>query len=155
MTGLSNETVREIARWLAPYVAEEIAGAQRRGSDAIGAGEMSVATSDYDPSVCAEYVRELGQGVLNRATDFFSRLEQDGRVGSLELAQVIGTDTPRNIPANLTNSLKQRARRMNLAVPWDETVSEDDRTVWLDRDGIAARMVEAIRAEQQRRAGRG
>src|SRR4051812_22075798 len=105
MTGLSNETAREIARWLAPYVAEELAGAQRRRSDALDAGEMSAATSDYDAAVCAEYVRELGQGVLNRATDFFSRLEHDGRVGSLELAQIIGTDTPRNIPANLTNSL--------------------------------------------------
>lgn len=64
---------------------------------------------------------------------------------------MIGTDTPRNIPANLTNSLKQRARKMNLDVPWITTVSGDDRTVWVDRDGNAGRMVEALRAEQERR----
>ena len=39
-------------------------------------------------------------------------------------------------------------------MPVDETVSEDNRTVWLDRDGIAARMSQAIEAEHRRRQGR-
>jgi len=141
---LSEATAREIAEVLAPYVAEVLA----RSSPKRPAGP------DYDAATCAEFVRDLGQGVLNRAQNFFLLLATHGRVGSLDLALAIGTSTPRNIPANLTNSLKQRARRMNLDVPWGETVSEDGRTVWLDRDGIAARMIEALSAEQHRRHGR-
>lgn len=141
---LPEEVAPAIAKWLAPFVAAELA---------LLPPDSSERNSQYDSTTCADYVGELGQGVLNRSLDFFMKLENDGRIGSLDLARSIGTDTPRNIPANLTNSLKQRARKMGLAVPWDETVSEDDRTVWVDRNGIAARMVEALRAEQQRRVG--
>lgn len=38
-------------------------------------------------------------------------------------------------------------------MPWTETTGQDQRTVWVDRDGIAARMVEAIQAEHHRRTG--
>jgi hypothetical protein len=144
MTTPPDEIGRAIAKWLAPYLAAEL-GTLPSAATKPGA--------EYDSATCAEYVRELGQGVLNRSQDFFMKLEHDGRIGSLDLALAIGTDTPRNIPANLTNSLKQRARRMGLAVPWDETESDDGRTVWLDRDGIASRMVEALRGEQHRRSG--
>jgi len=137
-----------LAKWLAPYVAAELAHAQRPGSIPV-----PTKSSDYDAATCAEYVRELGVPVINRATDFFQKLDADGQIGSLELANVMGLPTPRNIPSNLTNSLKQRARKMGLQVPWTELVSEDSRTVWADRDGIAGRMVDALRAETQRRFG--
>lgn len=132
-----------LARWLAPYVAEEL---RRQGAGA-------PAAPMYDDATCAVYVRELGTGVLNRAHDFFLKLAEDGQIGSLALAQHLSIGTPRNIPANLTNSLKQRARTLGLERPWVETVSPDDRTVWVDRDRIAQRMVDAIRNEQQRRLG--
>lgn len=144
MQSFPEDIAPALARWIAPYVAAELEKRPLRASSP---------RSGYDAATCAEYVSELGQGVINRATDFFSKLDAGGRIGSLELAQVIGTNTPRNIPANLTNSLKQRARKMGLDVPWDETVDADNRTVWLDRAGIAARMVEALRAETQRRVG--
>ncbi len=127
-----------LAKWLAPYLAEEL---------------KRLDATDYDDTVCAEYVRELGQGVLNKAGTFFGVLEHHGRVGSLELAQAIGTDTPKNIPANLTNSLKQRAAAMGRPRPWDEAKDDDNRTVWLDRDGIAERMRDAVMNEQTRRLG--
>lgn len=140
-----------LVRELAPRVAAEI----RR--DPIGYGldlRAPVAVGpDYDAATCATYVRELGQNVVNRALDFFSILAADGRVGSLDLAQALGTSTPRNIPANLTNALKQRARRLGLELPWTEGVSADNRTVWIDRDRIAERMVVALRDEAQRRIG--
>lgn len=104
----------------------------------------------YTDELCAMYVQELGQGVLDKAQVFFDKLQNDGSVNSLELAKLIGTDTPRNIPANLTNSLKQRAEALKVRVPWDET-SADGRTVWLDRDGIAASMHIAVLSEQTRR----
>ncbi len=140
----ADEIAPALARWLAPYVAAELA---KRPAATPGA------LDEYDAAACAEYVRGLGQGVLNRATDLFTRLKADGRIGSLELASAIGTQTPRNIPANLTNSLKQRARKLGRPVPWTETTDDDQRTVWVDRDGIAARMVEAIQAEHHRRNG--
>jgi hypothetical protein len=127
-----------LAKWLAPYIAAEL---------------KRLDSTDYDEVACAEYVRELGQGVLNKAGTFFGMLEQHGRVGSLELANAIGTGTPKNIPANLTNSLKQRATAMSRRRPWDETKDTDNRTVWIDRDGIAERMQEAVMNEQTRRLG--
>jgi hypothetical protein len=127
-----------LAKWLAPYLAEEL---------------KRLDSTDYDEATCAEYVRELGQGVLNKAGTFFGMLEHHGRVGSLELANAIGTNTPKNIPANLTNSLKQRATAMGRRRPWDETKDDDNRTVWIDRDGIADCMREAIVNEQARRLG--
>lgn len=145
MSTFPDEIAPALAKWLAPYVAAELAGGSITPT--------ATPAADYDAQTCAVYVRDLGQGVLNRAGDFFRKLAHDGRVGSLELAQILNTDTPRNIPANLTNSLKQRARKLGLEVPWVETVSSDDRTVWVDRDGIAARMVVALDNENQRRSG--
>ena len=127
-----------VAKWLAPFLVEEL---------------KSLESTGYDDATCAEYVRELGQGVLNRAGTFFALLDQNGKVGSLELANAIGTNTPKNIPANLTNSLKQRAVAMSRPRPWDEAKGDDNRTVWLDRDGNAERMLDAIHAEQHRRSG--
>jgi len=138
---LPEEVAPQLARWLAPYVAAELARLPAADS----------APSSYDDRTCGEYVRDIGTPVLNRAIEFFMKLDTDGRVGSVELAQHLSIGTPRNIPSNLTNSLKQRAKAMRLQRPWDETVSADNRTVWVDRDGIAARMVKAIQAEQHRR----
>lgn len=132
-----------IARWLAPYLARELGLDRRETAQPSGIG--------YDDTTCAAFVRELGTGVLNRAIDFFMKLDQDGQVGSVELAQHLNLDTPRNISSALTNSLKQRARALGLDNPWADGVSSNDRTVWINRDGLAARMVVAIQVEQQRR----
>ncbi|HKG03662.1 MAG TPA: hypothetical protein VKB03_10795 [Conexibacter sp.] len=141
MSTTADEAATAFARWLAPYIATELRIAPPR----------KALDDSYDANTCEEYVRELGQGVLNRASNLFALLEAQGRVGSLELARAIGTTTPKNIPANLTNSLKQRARRLRLdRLPWDEG-EHDGRTVWVDRDGIAARMVAAVQEEQRRR----
>jgi hypothetical protein len=47
--------------------------------------------------------------------------------------------------------LKKRAARLGLEVPWEETADREDRTVWVDRDGIAMRMVDAVNEEVRRR----
>ena len=143
MTEALNQAAPAIAQWLAPYIAQEL------GLSLPADGGS--ARSQYDDRTCAIYVRELGTGVLNRAADFFMKLEQDGSVGSVELAGHLNLGTPRNISSALTNSLKQRAKTLGLTYPWTDGVSDDDRTVWIDRDGIAARMVTAIQAEQSRR----
>jgi hypothetical protein len=47
--------------------------------------------------------------------------------------------------------LKRHAKRLGLEVPWEEDDDRENRTVWVDRDGTAARMVEAIDREVDRR----
>jgi hypothetical protein len=137
-----DQLVPALARWLAPHIAREL-GLTMPGTAPVAGG--------YDDVTCALFVSELGTGVLNRAAGFFAKLDLDGQVGSVELAQHLNLGTPRNISSALTNSLKQRASALGLDRPWREGVSTDNRTVWVDRDGIAARMCAAIRAEQQRR----
>jgi len=94
----------------------------------------------------------LGDTVLLRARVFFGRLAKEGRVGSLELVELLGLKGPTSIPANLTNPLKKRATRLGLEKPWDEAADREDRTVWVDRDGIAERMLRAIDEEVERLA---
>jgi hypothetical protein len=43
-------------------------------------------------------------------------------------------------------------RRLGLKVPCGEDADRDDRTVWVDRDGIAKRMLEPIDDEVRRRS---
>jgi hypothetical protein len=94
----------------------------------------------------------LGDTVLDRAKIFFELLEQDGKVSSPELVAALGVKGARSVPANLTNPLKKRARKMRIPVPWTETATADGlRTVWEDRDGIAARMIKASKGEQKDR----
>lgn len=133
----------QLARWLAPHVADEL---QRRGFNL-------APPADYDEAACAALVREFGVNSLNRAGDFFGRLEADGAVDSLTMAQHMSLGTPRNISSALTTPLKRLAKRLGLGLPWVEDVSPEGRTVWRDRDGIAARMKAAVAAEQHRRFG--
>jgi len=142
MEQFPEDAARAFAKWFAPFVADELAARQGQSP-----------RQEYDDATCAAYVTELGVGVLNRAMSFFLKLDADGQIGSLDLAQAIGTSTPRNIPSNLTNSLKQRAKKMGLNVPWADRTGDDGRTAWADRDGIAGRMLVALRDENQRRFG--
>lgn len=133
----------QLARWLAPYVADEL---QRRGFN-------PAASADYDEAACVALVREFGVNTLNRAADFFAKLEADGAVDSVTMAQQLGVGTPRNISSALTTPLKRHAKRLGLGLPWTEGVSAENRTVWRDRDGIAGRMRAAVLQEQGRRFG--
>jgi hypothetical protein len=107
---------------------------------------------DYDETACAQLASELGANSLSRAGDFFGKLENDGEVDSLTMAKHLNLGTPRNISSAITTPLKRVAKRLGLGMPWIEELNIDGRTVWRDRDGIAARMCEAVKAEQHRRA---
>jgi hypothetical protein len=146
MTNDAEAAVRVLARWLAPYVAEELGlpGRPQR--------EPSTLES-YDEATCAVYVASLGDVVLDNAEVFFARLGQEGEIGSLALADAIGVASPRNIAAVLTTPLKRRAKGLSLPLPWAED-ARGQRTVWLDRENIAERMLRAVREEKARRARR-
>jgi hypothetical protein len=136
----SEQFGRELARWLAPYVAEEL----RRQTHA---EDPDAFTADQ----CRELAHALGVNSLHRSREFFIRLDADGSVDSLTMATFIGVGTPRNIPSAVTTPIKRIAKRLGFGLPWDEEVNIDDRTVWRDRDGIAGRMLKAIRDETERR----
>jgi hypothetical protein len=137
---------RLLAEWLAPYVAAELRKADQ--PDRVS----SASHAAYDAATCTHYVARLGANVLRRAHRFFSALADDGEIGSRALAEQLAISSPRYIAANLTNSLKQRADALGLDRPLDESEDSANRTIWVDRDGIASRMVIAIDAEQRRRS---
>jgi hypothetical protein len=110
--------------------------------------------ANYDSPTCATFVKpgHIGDSVLNRAAVFFGLLEKHGEVSSPDLVAALGLKGARSLPANLTNSLKKRARKMRIPVPWTETSTPDGlRTIWRNRDGIAPRMVKAIESERRSR----
>jgi hypothetical protein len=111
-------------------------------------------SANYDDSTCKQFLNadHIGDSVLGRAKIFFELLEQNGDVSSPDLVTALGVKGARSVPANLTNPLKKRARKMKLPVPWTEATTPDGlRTVWKDRDSIAERMVKAIEQERHDR----
>jgi hypothetical protein len=146
MTDDAEQAARALARWLAPYVAEELGltGPSQR---------QPLPLQGYDDATCAVFVASLGDVVLDNAEVLFARLVQEREIGSLALADAIGVASPRNIAAVLTTPLKKRAKALSLPLPWAED-ARGQRTVWLDRDGIAERMLRAIGEEKAQRARR-
>jgi hypothetical protein len=144
---MTTDALRALARELAPLIAEEL------GLDKPSGRPAPTSHGRYDHRTIVEFLSplHLGDSVLLRARVFFKQLAKEGRIGSLELVELLDLKGATSIPANLTNPLKKRAARLDLEVPWDETADRDDRTVWVDRDGIAARMLQAIDEEIRRR----
>jgi hypothetical protein len=132
----------EFAKWLAPYLIKELQGR----------GMALIPSVTYDESGCRLLVRELGVNSLNRAGDFFAKLEADGAADSTTMAIHLGVGTPRNISSALTTPVKRVSRRLGFTeLPWSEDESAEGRTLWRDRDGIAARMRDAVIEERHRR----
>jgi hypothetical protein len=68
------------------------------------------------------------------------------------MAVHLSLGTPRNLSSALTTPVKRLSKRLGLGLPWSEELTQEGRTLWRDRDGIAERMHEAVKAEQHRRA---
>jgi hypothetical protein len=149
----ADRVLRELARLLAPYIAEELERPR-----------PTVAPT-YDEASCALLVSPLGTRVLERALALFGHLAEQERVASVELADLIGAPGPRSIGGMLTSPLKRRAKQLGLPLPFlggegslayggiPNPRPEDDpgRTYWQDRDGIAKRMAEALTSELKTR----
>jgi hypothetical protein len=144
---MTTDAIRALARELAPLIAEEL------GLELPNQRPADRESRPYDEAACVAFVSplHLGDTVLLRARVFFERLAEVGHVGSLELVELLDLKGATSIPANLTNPLKKRAARLGLDLPWTETADREDRTVWNDRDGNAARMLAAIDEEIRRR----
>jgi hypothetical protein len=146
MTNDAETAARALAQWLAPYLTEEL-GLTRPA-------QPQLSLESYDEGTCAVVVAPLGDVVLDNAEVFFTRLADEGEIGSLALADAIGVASPRNIAAVLTTPLKKRAKALSLPLPWAED-AHGQRTIWLNREGIAERMLHAVHEEKARRARRG
>ena len=142
-----------LAKWLAPYIAAEL------GILAPNADSTNL-SADYDERTAALFVEGLGDEVLQRAFRLFAVLSatQNGgeaAIDSVELARMLDLSTPRNIASVLTNSLKRRAKKPGLPVPWTQSTTSDNRTRWTgrDKDGAQARrLLHAVQTELQKRA---
>ena len=145
---MTTEALRALARELAPLIAEELGLDKPSGRPA-----PTTSHGRYDHKTIVDFLSplHLGDSVLLRARVFFKQIAKEGRVGSLELVELLDLKGATSIPANLTNPLKKRVARLGLEVPWEEDADRENRTVWLDRDGIAARMLAAIDEEVRRR----
>jgi hypothetical protein len=137
---------KAMARWLAPYLVDELSP----GSDSTSVMKKG----SYDNATALDFVNALGDTVLENAEVFFRLLDEHGEVGSLSVAEAIAVGSPRNIAAVLTTPLKRRAKTLGLPYPWEDATSHDDRTIWIDRDGVARLLLDAVATEKKRRAER-
>lgn len=139
----ASEVGIELVELIRQLIREELDAREGSGPTALG---------DYDTEACAALTREFGVNSLNRAGDFFGKLAVDGAADSLTMAAHLSLGTPRNLSSALTTPVKRLSKRLGLGLPWSEEVTPEGRTLWRDRDGIAERMYEAVKAEQHRRS---
>ena len=73
-------------------------------------------SENYDDATCTQFLNRdhLGDSVLDRAKTFFELLDENGEVSSPDLVAALGVKGARSVPANLTNPLKKRARKMRI-----------------------------------------
>jgi hypothetical protein len=149
----AEETLRLLARALAPYLADELRRLDTLGQEALN--------PNYDQRTCVRFVDGLGHQVLVRMIVLFELLQRERVVDSVRLANELGT-TPRALSGYLTTPLKRRAKALDLpppfaggqgtelygGIPSPSPDMDPERTHWEDREGIAARMLEAIRSVQ-------
>ncbi len=145
----AEETLRLLARAIAPYLADELRHLESLEDESLSA--------NYDNKTCQRYVADLGDEVLGRAGVLFRLLANERVVDSLQLAQALGI-TPRELSGYLTTPLKRRAKALHLSLPFAGGLGtksyggipapspdmDPERTHWQDRDGIARRMLGAI-----------
>jgi hypothetical protein len=156
----ASQSLRVVAQALAPYVAEELLRLESLATEALD--------PDYDARTCRRLAGELSDAVLGRAATLFEALAGGGVIDSVTLADRLGV-SPRALSGNLTTPLKRRAKALGLPLPFDgghgdqayggiSLPSRDmdaQRTHWRDRNGIAERMLNAVRDElRARRKGR-
>lgn len=152
----ADDALRALAKAIAPYVAEELRLLNQREYEALD--------PDYNERTCDRFVADLGPFVLERALLFFTALDRDQVLDSLQLAEMLAV-APRELSGNLTTPLKRRAKSLGLPLPFtggrgdqlyggiDDPAGDMDpqRTYWRDRAAIAERMSVALQREQDAR----
>ncbi|MDH3225742.1 MAG: hypothetical protein OEM67_01445 [Thermoleophilia bacterium] len=101
----------------------------------------------YTPETCRDFAQGLSDEVLQRSQRLFQPLGQIGRIDSVQLAELLGTQ-PASLGGLLTTPISRRADALGLPLPYViDRVPGSRRRVWRDHAGIASRMSVAIRKE--------
>ena len=145
MTNDAEAAARALAHWLAPYLAESSASPHPQPQPSL--------LESYDEGTCAVFVSSLGDVVLDNAEVFFTRLAHDGES---RLTRARGRDRRRQPPKHprRPHHATQKASQGALATAPLGQDAHGQRTVWLNREGIAERMLRAVHEEKARRARR-
>ncbi|MDH3724283.1 MAG: hypothetical protein OER93_00840 [Thermoleophilia bacterium] len=106
---------------------------------------------DYPLQHCREFVAGLGDAVIDRALVMFTILRDRGEVSSADLSGRL--EVPINaVSGRLTGRIARRAAELGSDPPYEVSRRAGGKgTVWLDRQGIAGRMVTALADERGRR----
>ncbi|MDH3724476.1 MAG: hypothetical protein OER93_01850 [Thermoleophilia bacterium] len=107
----------------------------------------------YGPETCTEYAGGLSDQVLGRAKVFFASLAREGEIDSTKLADSLDA-IPTQLAGLLLTPLTRRAEAINAPSPFRlGRVKGTRRRLWLDQDGVAARLGRAIDREIAMRSG--
>lgn len=140
----AEQTLRALARLLAPYLAEAL---QEHAGGVSGNETLRRRARQYDEGGAREFVGGLGREVTGHAIVFFDSLRTPpNRVDAVTLADQLGALSGRSLSGMLTTPLKRHADRLGFVLPpWDEVDrAARDPTVWADRDGNADRIYRAL-----------
>jgi hypothetical protein len=112
---------------------------------------MTGADPFYGDATCRAFASGLSDEVLDRAVILFSCLAQQGRVDAARLSSALGARS-RDLGGLLLTPLKRQADRMSLPLPYEiAQTPASRRRVWHDEAGIARRMAQALRDEEDAR----
>ena len=142
-----------LARLLAPYIITELRALGILPASPAGASASPGTVPDvlYDAQTCDVFASRLGDNVLRRALVMFRLLALAGQLDSTALLGALPeANTTPHLASLLTSHLRHRCKTMGLRYPWRAT-KRRGRVVWVDFDGIAGRMVQALEREEQAR----
>jgi len=105
---------------------------------------------DYPLRHCREFVAGLGDAVIDRALIMFTMIRDRGGLTSAQLADALGVPV-KAVSGRLTGRIARRAAEMACDLPYDVARRAGDGTMWIDRRGVAGRMVTALADERGRR----
>jgi len=137
------QTLRDLARLLAPYLREALH--EDDDEPARQAGRSR--DGRYDKAQAKDLVSGLNREVTGHALVLFDALRKPPhRIDAATLADQLGALSGRALSGMLTTPLKRHADRLGLKqLPWDEAERTGrDPTVWVDREGNAQRVYEAL-----------
>lgn len=137
------QTLRDLARLLAPYLRDALSAEDPNPR----AGVDNAGDARYDEALADALVSALNRNVTEHALVLFDSLRKPPhRIDAATLADQVGAASGRALSGMLTTPLKRHADRLGLRrLPWDELERTGrDPTVWIDRDGNAQRIHDAL-----------
>jgi hypothetical protein len=137
-----DDLLRGLARLLAPYLADELRGTMSHHAPRKTVPPRRV----YDDAGARDFVADLPLNLTENALVLFEALKDPPhRIDAPALVELLGAVNGRELSGLLTTPLKRRATKLGFGdPPWTTDESGTGHTVWLDRDGDAERIYQAL-----------